>query len=94
VESTTDELYAVEVNYVSNKQCSQAKGYVDGDLVSFEGMITTGMLCAKGMNQDSCQGDSGGPLVIKGNGSNGASDIQVGVVSWGVGCADSRFPGV
>ena len=36
----------------------------------------------------------GGPLVIRGKDSNGADDIQVGLVSWGVGCASKHFPGV
>ena len=44
------------------------------------------MLCASANNKDSCQGDSGGPLV-KGN-------VQIGVVSWGIDCADPNFPGV
>jgi trypsin len=90
-----NKLHAVEVNVVSNEQCSQAKGYVGWfNYESYEGAITTSMLCAQDSNQDSCQGDSGGPLVIKGDDSSGAKDVQVGVVSWGVGCADSSFPGV
>lgn len=42
--------------------------------------------------QDSCQGDSGGPLVLAGANSNG--DVQVGIVSFGEGCANEEFSGV
>ncbi|KAL7463693.1 hypothetical protein ACHAXS_004052 [Conticribra weissflogii] len=52
------------------------------------------MMCARDIGEDSCQGDSGGPLVIKGTDPTGADDVQVGVVSWGVGCASADFPGV
>ena len=37
-------------------------------------------------------GDSGGPLILKGNSSD--EDILLGIVSWGEGCADPRYPDV
>lgn len=54
--------------------------------------ITANMICA-GTNQgglDSCQGDSGGPLFA----NVGGVPAQVGIVSWGSGCARAGVPGV
>lgn len=54
--------------------------------------ITDRMFCAGrtegGTIYDSCQGDSGGPIIDKDSG------VQVGIVSWGSGCARAGKPGV
>ncbi|KAL7476508.1 hypothetical protein ACHAW6_002367 [Cyclotella cf. meneghiniana] len=93
---TSSVLMEVSVNVISNKKCQASKGKHNGYSDSYDGWITEHMLCAVDENEDSCQGDSGGPLVIR-NGSNkatGENDVQVGVVSWGIGCATNTFPGV
>lgn len=49
-------------------------------------------VCAGVTGRDACQGDSGGPLFARM--PSGGPAVQVGVVSWGVGCALTGFPGV
>ena len=48
--------------------------------------------CAGEMSggKDSCQGDSGGPVICIENGE----PIQYGIVSWGIGCAGVKYPGI
>ena len=60
---------------------------------SYPGEISENMFCAGVMTggKDSCYGDSGGPLI---QGDNAGSALQVGVVSWGDGCAVAGSPGV
>lgn len=77
----TSVLREVEVNVVANTICFFSYGF-----------ITPNMLCAKKLGKDSCQGDSGGPLIIKGDSAD--RDVQVGIVSFGSGCANPLFPGV
>jgi hypothetical protein len=73
-------LQEVTVKKIAFNTCNQQYG---GDI------IDSIMICAgvSGGGKDSCQGDSGGPLF------NPAGE-QVGVVSWGVGCARANYPGV
>ncbi|XP_034476946.1 trypsin alpha-like [Drosophila innubila] len=77
--STPTQLQYVSVKIVSRATCASGT-------YSYGNQISSTMICAAAPGKDSCQGDSGGPLVSGG--------VLVGVVSWGYGCADSRYPGV
>lgn len=82
--SAPDKLMKVDVPLVTAKACKESYG---------ENAITDRMICAgyTSGGKDSCFGDSGGPLVI--TGSNGEK-VQIGVVSWGEGCAQPKKFGV
>lgn len=79
---SSPKLLEVDVPLMSNADCNR----------DYVGQITDSMLCAgyDAGGKDSCQGDSGGPLFI----TSGSSYVQVGVVSWGSGCAQPGNPGV
>lgn len=72
---------------------------VDVEAVADENCVTNGLMgfqpdsevCAETLGGDSCQGDSGGPLF--GTLADGRR-VQVGIVSYGLGCAVPAFPGV
>ena len=52
------------------------------------------MMCA-GYDEgvlDACQGDSGGPMIWRGD--ENSPYTQIGIVSWGQGCARKGYPGV
>ncbi|KAH8255629.1 hypothetical protein KR038_007640, partial [Drosophila bunnanda] len=51
-------------------------------------VVTKDNVCASAPGRDACQGDSGGPLVDIKNGQ------LIGIISWGIGCADSKYPGI
>ncbi|KAH8270461.1 hypothetical protein KR018_010249, partial [Drosophila ironensis] len=44
------------------------------------------MICASRRGKDSCSGDSGGPLTN--------NSVLYGIVSFGIGCANKKYPGV
>jgi len=64
----------------------------DGQCASVYGpqFHANAMTCASAAGKDTCQGDSGGPLVVRHNGVW----VQVGITSFGVGCARTGIPGV
>ncbi|MAG75597.1 MAG: trypsin [Colwelliaceae bacterium] len=89
-----DVLHEVDINLLTNMQCQQilSDSLTGGTAPLDQVGITDVMICAtvEGGGKSSCQGDSGGPLVIDTN----EGWQQVGVVSWGYGCAADGFPGV
>ena len=106
-EGFNNTLQEAIVRYVSNGKCEKAKGAIDDEFdesladaldnekASYKGEIFRDMLCAKRdmtSGGDACWGDSGGPIFIKG--ASPASDLQVGITSWGLACSDREFPGV
>jgi len=91
VKELATELLEVEVTTMTNEDCAQSKSTEVGWEFDYNDQITDNMLCAENiLDKDSCQGDSGGPLVLH----TDSGDVQVGVVSWGIGCAHTDFPGV
>jgi secreted trypsin-like serine protease len=73
------------VPFVSDEDCASAYEKAGVDLVSDES------ICAGRAGTDTCQGDSGGPMVRR---DQQGRWMQVGIVSWGLGCARDGYPGV
>lgn len=88
---SSKELQELTIPIVPLKDCNES--YSKLPLVNFPKGITNLFMCAgvKEGGKDACQGDSGGPLVTK---LKDMSYVQLGVVSFGYGCAQAGFPGV
>jgi len=85
--SASNVLRQVEAPLVDLERCRQSYGI-------FNGQVTDNMICA-GLSdggKDSCHGDSGGPLMIFD--ASTTRWKQVGIVSWGEGCAEPNYYGV
>lgn len=76
------DMKAVDVTAVADDNCTT------NGLMGFQ---ADSEVCAETLGGDSCQGDSGGPMF--GTLADGRL-VQVGIVSYGLGCATPGFPGV
>ncbi|CAG2100844.1 unnamed protein product [Medioppia subpectinata] len=83
---TSDYLRQVQVPIITNRECSRSYNSL---------MITSKQMCAGFVTgkRDSCQGDSGGPMTVVNEERDGRY-VQLGIVSWGKGCAEPKYPGV
>ncbi|WP_051793156.1 serine protease [Amycolatopsis jejuensis] len=80
-------LQKAEVPFVSDATC-QSQG---GD---YTGLVPEAEICAGNVDDggvDACQGDSGGPMFRR---DEAGQWLQVGITSWGDGCARAHAPGV
>jgi secreted trypsin-like serine protease len=93
--SISDVLRQVAVPLIPNATCKAQPQY---NTIS-DNMICAGDLVNGGI--DSCQGDSGGPIYIEvetpatePGGQPTKKWVQIGLTSWGIGCARPKAPGV
>ncbi len=76
----SDILLKAQVPFVDDASCQ----------ASYGGELNPAVEICAGFDQggvDTCQGDSGGPML-------NSAGLQVGIVSWGQGCAEPGYPGV
>lgn len=79
---TSDMLRTATIPSIARDDCQNNYRYIPRRIV-----ITDNMICAWFPGtRDACQGDSGGPAVYQGK--------LVGIVSFGIGCANPNYPGV
>jgi len=85
-------LIRVDLDILSEADCKQNPYY--------RSRVGPSTICAARTGKDTCTGDSGGPLTLFSQRTplNGAlpenRTTQIGIVSWGKGCAQEGAPGV
>ncbi|XP_054337915.1 serine protease 44 isoform X2 [Pongo pygmaeus] len=87
-ENIVTELQEAELSIMLHEKCNEV---LKEKIRMRSEMVKKGTICGyNDQGKDACQGDSGGPLVCELNGTW----VQVGIVSWGVGCGRKGYPGV
>lgn len=87
-------LQQVQLPIISNAVCKEKYeklGRVKDDIQFSDIVLCAGFTVG---GKDSCQGDSGGPMMLPESKNGKFPFYQVGVVSWGLGCARPNVPGV
>ena len=81
-----DGLHAIRLPVIPQTVCKLTSRHRKNSII--DNMFCAGYMDGRG---DACQGDSGGPFLMT---AHDAVVTQVGIVSWGIGCARRGFPGV
>ncbi|XP_075708039.1 transmembrane protease serine 12 [Rhinoderma darwinii] len=83
---SSDILQEAQIDRIPTSLCNSSGWY--------NGLVTDNMICAgfEDGGVDTCQGDSGGPFVCYI--AESASFYQLGITSFGYGCAEAHYPGV
>ncbi|EDW73948.1 uncharacterized protein Dwil_GK21642 [Drosophila willistoni] len=76
--SPSNQLRTVQLKLIKKKTCQSLYKYKD--------VLYASTFCATAQGKDSCSGDSGGGVIY--------NNQLCGVVSWGEGCANPKYPGV
>ena len=81
-----------DLSYVFNLSPAGRRA-LEQQLPQIGGVVTPQMFCAGAAvdGVDTCQGDSGGPILSR---KADGSYVQVGIVSFGIGCGHAELPGV
>ena len=101
------QLYAVDTQMYTRETYQDASLYEDGSILggmfcaggglvgsASESESASGVVASFEGGIDSCSGDSGGPLLDYNASDDESAPLQVGIVSWGVGCGREGYPGV
>lgn len=87
----SNDLMAAELSVSPLARCAESYRALPAESGFGELAIGETNICASSPSiRDACQGDSGGPLLVR----EGASLVQIGIVSFGYGCAVPGYDGV
>lgn len=83
----SDTLQKVTLNIKGLDEC---KKLYDKDTTQAHDIGPHNLCTLNQDKKDACSGDSGGPLMLE----KDSKYVQVGITSWGKGCANPNYPGV